>query len=1526
MDQQTLLEAFADDFADDDDVEFGDDIDLEQLVQVAETVEQTHAAGQISFVPDHDDPVPPPPLPADTPCRYRFDPEAMRTWVYPTNYPVRGYQLNIVHKAMFNNVLVALPTGLGKTFIAAVVMYNYWRWFPDSKILFLAHTRPLVDQQIEACFTICGIPQDQTAELTGQSKVEKRRDQWRSKRVFFATPQTVQNDLTSGICPAHLISCVVVDEAHKATGNHSYAQVVEKICKTNRDFRILALTATPGSTMDAVQTVVTKLRISKIEIRTEESMDIREFSPGKNLQRIVVKLGYTEGSTGILPRLINDYVTKVFEPMLVDLARKPTSMPTSAKGITTYQIMMLRNRFNADAKNLNPSLRWLVSGGMLVAESACRAYEYLTQIGVTPFIENLESLFEEYNAKVRKGGKLSRAQLAFQNNSTLQGILRLAKQEAQKPDFIGHPKMDHLVSILLNHFGSLSEGEVSKVMVFSSFRSSVMDICKVLDRHRPMIRSTIFVGQATDKQGTKGLNQREQQEVLRKFKSDEFNVLVATSIGEEGLDIGEIDLIVCFDSHSSPIRMLQRMGRTGRKRMGKCILLHTEEEEKKFNKAKDAYASVQKIISRGGAIQYFKPEPQILPANYKPTICRKQIVVGTYQPKITTTKRRKKAQSTDYTPDGFLKEDEEQAFIRSFNNARSSYTSMDQITDTFWPKDKMVGSVCKFVPLQSRLQGTHRVGHSQRTQQLSMLVDKMEYRIMHPDETIHANIPKQMTQFKLPSKFSKNTLTMPAPRKRRKAPSNTRLDDDDFDDFMQNNNIDQIVDWPVPDDDRPARQNQPPVQQQQPTANKGKSRMTLSQEMREINATTEDMDVDASSQAADAANHLTSWDNEPRSWEQMLPDDVFEDVDPLPDLSLQGPSSVQNPFLSNAPQMPTTPPSRDPFAAMPSPSPAPAPASLMSENDSGDDFDFSLDASFLEQADALVKSKTELGFDDVLEPRFDFEKTGSVSDKENRAVTLIWPGRPPFSEKGLQLLQERQKRLEARTGHRIHMQFIEPVTRMPDPQPFAAAPAKPPPQIQQPSPIIDTPPPEKQQLDLSMEEPEEKAEEEQDDFYDLDFNEDLFANFIENKIDEDGYYAENFMFGQDETCTQNIAEQSILHADVAAKQPSTSRGPAARSFTPSSNAPSLSKSTQNQSQKYQWFGDAATKEEDIIEFDVDALSSASDEESATAPPNPVQRQPSIFSIEDSQDVPTPLPPQEKIQDEHDEQSQDESAISPIVHRHRRKIIVSEDEQESPSLLSALSKGLYTPSPLRQGADSQSPVLIRRRLKRPLIDDDDDDNDEKQAEGEKASAHGNEQPKSKGRKRLKRKVDLEEDDDFVVLPPSQQDLKRRLLQSREPNKKTHIKHRRRTSVQEGGLVNPFVEHEAEYSSDGGHTDEDVEGLFNSSASSVLNSFIVDDDEDRSSVGNGSALSASDGLGPPPLILRTPDEDDPIRRNGKHWMNRFNADKWLNVNGEDDSVVVSEEDMMASQESINDFTSDLREPLIPLANDDDDGDYL
>jgi len=94
-----------------------------------------------------------------------------------------------VRTSLFQNTLVTLPTGLGKTFIASTVMFNFYRWFTDGMIFFLAPTKPLVTQQIESFSQVISeVPLEHIAELTGTLSKHKRQRQYLMKRVFFMTP------------------------------------------------------------------------------------------------------------------------------------------------------------------------------------------------------------------------------------------------------------------------------------------------------------------------------------------------------------------------------------------------------------------------------------------------------------------------------------------------------------------------------------------------------------------------------------------------------------------------------------------------------------------------------------------------------------------------------------------------------------------------------------------------------------------------------------------------------------------------------------------------------------------------------------------------------------------------------------------------------------------------------------------------------------------------------------------------------------------------------------------------------------------------------------------------------------------------------------------------------------------------------------------------------------------------------------------------------------------------------------------
>lgn len=138
-----------------------------------------------------------------------------------------------------------------------------------------------------------------------------------------------------------------------------------------------------------------------------------------------------------------------------------------------------------------------------------------------------------------------------------------------------HPKMERLKMLLVQHFGksmlekeeaeergdveAAKDAESTRVMVFVSFRECVDEVVELLNQENPLIRPIKFIGQGTDKRGHKGYAQKEQLEVLKKFKTGEYNLLVSTSIGEEGLDIGEVDMIVCYDAQKTPIRMVSAL-------------------------------------------------------------------------------------------------------------------------------------------------------------------------------------------------------------------------------------------------------------------------------------------------------------------------------------------------------------------------------------------------------------------------------------------------------------------------------------------------------------------------------------------------------------------------------------------------------------------------------------------------------------------------------------------------------------------------------------------------------------------------------------------------------------------------------------------------------------------------------------------------------------------------------------------------------------------------------------------------------
>lgn len=522
--------------------------------------------------------------------------------------------------AILYNTLVSLPTGLGKTLIAAVVMYNYYRWFPEGgKVVFCAPTRPLVTQQIQACYNIMGIPERHTAEISGRVANTSRKSMWDTKRVFFCTPQTLVKDIEEGRCDASKIVCVVMDEAHRATGMHTFALLPNMIEEAGAKFRLVALSATPGTDIKSIQAVVETLKISKIEARTEDDPTVKRYIHNREEEVISVK---------------QPDVIKILDKKLLEFVKQPLEKLRSVNAAT---------RLMGDSANLSPYAVMKAQEDYIQRTGDHRMYHIFQALRSLVDVRiNLKNHGVQYalqnivRKEVEARGPL-RAIFHSEEFRALKAEMQTAAGDPTECLSKNNPKYEKLTEVLLEHFGrKQARGESTRVIVFSQLRESVMGIVSMLSsQNATLLKPTPFVGQSRKKesesnpgQEVAGMNQAEQQRILRQFNEGVFNVLVCTCVGEEGLDIGDVDLIVNFDILKSAIRSIQRTGRTGRKRNGRVIFLVSEGQEERSYR--DSVTNSKKIARALKDPSVFKLCPNSPMFPDEPALLRQKMVVNDF--------------------------------------------------------------------------------------------------------------------------------------------------------------------------------------------------------------------------------------------------------------------------------------------------------------------------------------------------------------------------------------------------------------------------------------------------------------------------------------------------------------------------------------------------------------------------------------------------------------------------------------------------------------------------------------------------------------------------------------------------------------------------------------------------------------------------------------------------------------------------------------------------------------------------------
>lgn len=430
----------------------------------------------------------------------------------------------MARQAISDNCLVVLPTGLGKTTVALQVIAEFLSKKMGG-VLFLAPTRVLAHQHYE--FLKSNVLIDDISLITGEDPITKRKKLWINS-IICATPEIVKNDLDRQFVLPSQFALIIFDEAHRTVGDYAYAGIAERFA--NMNVRIMGMTATLPSERDKASEILRILKISSIAQRTEESPDVSPYVQQTDTQWVSVELPYEM-------KQIQSCIKAAIDSRYDELKRCGLNLSNtrSLSELLHVRDFVLRQNRRA-AKPLFTSIRLI------------HALNVLESHGVTSFLRFCERTSEKKGAGVRD---------LFENDLNFGKAIRLAKEAQQKG--IEHSKIVKLKEIL--------NGLSGKALVFTSYRDSVEVI------HQKLIEMNIPAGFLIGKAGETGLKQKKQIETVQKFRDGQYKVLIATRVGEEGLDISEVNTVIFFDNVPSSIRYVQRKGRTGRKNYGKLIVL-----------------------------------------------------------------------------------------------------------------------------------------------------------------------------------------------------------------------------------------------------------------------------------------------------------------------------------------------------------------------------------------------------------------------------------------------------------------------------------------------------------------------------------------------------------------------------------------------------------------------------------------------------------------------------------------------------------------------------------------------------------------------------------------------------------------------------------------------------------------------------------------------------------------------------------------------------------------------------------------
>ncbi|WP_336358635.1 DEAD/DEAH box helicase [Haloarcula sp. CGMCC 1.6347] len=485
-----------------------------------------------------------------------------RPLVTPEFLENRRYQTELAETASGDHTLVCLPTGLGKTTVSLLVTAERLHAV-GGKALMLAPTKPLVQQHAEFYREALEIDDEDVVVFTGEVRPDDRAALWEDARIVIATPQVVENDLVGNRISLADVTHCTFDECHRATGDYAYNYIADRYHADAEDPLVTGMSASPGDDEEAILEVCENLGLSEVAVMTENDADVAEYTHDTSVDWNRIELPEVVVE-------IRDAINEVIEDRLDQLRELGVTNKSSAD-ISEREIQQIQGQLR-DLMNNDQSEGYQGMSFLAEVRKLRTAVTYVE----TQSVESLRRYFERLKEAARSSGASKADQRLVSEPK-----VREAMRKASDYDDL-HPKFRQTRMLLAETLG-IENGE--RVIVFTESRDTAETLVDFLSDH---FTTQKFVGQS-DTDGSEGMSQSQQQETLDRFRDGEFEVLVSTSVAEEGLDVPEVDLVLFYEPVPTAIRAIQRKGRTGRQAEGRVVVLLAEDtrDEAYFWKARN---------------------------------------------------------------------------------------------------------------------------------------------------------------------------------------------------------------------------------------------------------------------------------------------------------------------------------------------------------------------------------------------------------------------------------------------------------------------------------------------------------------------------------------------------------------------------------------------------------------------------------------------------------------------------------------------------------------------------------------------------------------------------------------------------------------------------------------------------------------------------------------------------------------------------------------------------------------------------